>query len=118
MREIQEHNSKNESRKLYKLINGTRKDFKQTRYACHGLNGELINDKIPILERWKQHFMEQLEGKSEQINEEREVIYDHGLDSNENGDEKNHHHMMRLKKQWINSKITEHQVQITTTQSS
>ena len=69
MREIQEHNSKNESRKLYKLINGTRKDFKQTRYACRGLNGELINDKISILERWKQHSMEQLEGNSERINE-------------------------------------------------
>jgi hypothetical protein len=54
LKEIQEHNSKNETRKFYKLINGTRKDFKQTRYACRGLNGELINYKIPILERWKQ----------------------------------------------------------------
>jgi hypothetical protein len=42
-----------------------RKEFKPRIMACQKKDGEMINNKSEILERWNQYFQELLEGKEE-----------------------------------------------------
>ena len=53
---IEENNTKNESRKFYRTVNNLRRDFKPTMMACRDINGEILNNRESIKRRWHQHF--------------------------------------------------------------
>jgi mannitol-1-phosphate/altronate dehydrogenase len=65
LKEIEELNLHNETRRFYRMVNKMRKEFKPRISACRKKEGEMINNKREILERWNQYFQELLEGKEE-----------------------------------------------------
>ena len=62
-REIETLKSQKESRKYYQLINEIRKEFNPNLLVCKNKDGELLNDKNQILERWREHFKDLLHGR-------------------------------------------------------
>jgi hypothetical protein len=67
IKEIQEADYQNETRKFYRLVYNTRMGFKPRIYICRKTDGELATNKTEILGRWKEYFQELLEGKEESI---------------------------------------------------
>jgi hypothetical protein len=65
LKEIEEFNLHNETMRFYRMVNKMRKEFKSRISACRKKDGEMINNKREILERWNQYFQEFLEGKQE-----------------------------------------------------
>ncbi|PSN37742.1 hypothetical protein C0J52_22729 [Blattella germanica] len=65
LQRIEELNTQKESRNFYKLINNMRKDFKPRISAFRKKNGEITNDTNEILDTWKEHFKELLDGEDQ-----------------------------------------------------
>jgi hypothetical protein len=65
LKEIEELSSHSGTRKFYRVVNDMRKELKPRILACRKKDGEMINNKSEILERWNQYFQALLEGKEE-----------------------------------------------------
>ncbi|PSN42661.1 hypothetical protein C0J52_13043 [Blattella germanica] len=65
LQRIEELNAQKESRKFYKLINNMRKDFKPRISTSRKKNGEITNDTNEILDTWKEHLKELLDGEDQ-----------------------------------------------------
>ena len=60
LRDVEHLKGSNESRAFYREINLGRRDFKPRTALCRNKNGEIISDKMKILERWNEHFQDLL----------------------------------------------------------
>lgn len=69
LHDIQELKNFNDSRKFFQKVNKGRKPFKPRLSACRSDNGELLTEKVKILERWCLHFCELLSGEVDETNE-------------------------------------------------
>lgn len=67
--EIEEHNTKNESKNFFRKIKIQNTEYKPKLSACKNKNGEIISEEIKVIERWAEYFKELL-------NEERETQTD------------------------------------------
>ena len=59
---MEELGQQNQIRKFYRDINNLREDFKPKLTICKSRNGNIITEKGDILNRWKEHFSELLNG--------------------------------------------------------
>ncbi|CAK1591299.1 unnamed protein product [Parnassius mnemosyne] len=60
LREIASSYTQKETRNFYNQVNGGRKEFKPRTTACRSKNGQLLNDKDEIVQRWAEYFRELL----------------------------------------------------------
>jgi hypothetical protein len=65
LKETEELSSQNGTRKFYRMVNDMKNKFKPRILACQKKDGEIINNKSDILERWNQYIQELLEGKED-----------------------------------------------------
>jgi hypothetical protein len=65
VKEIEELSLHNGTRKFYGMVDDMRKGFTARILACQKKDGEIINNKSEILERWNQYFKELITGKEE-----------------------------------------------------
>uniref|UniRef100_A0A0K8SN56 Reverse transcriptase domain-containing protein n=1 Tax=Lygus hesperus TaxID=30085 RepID=A0A0K8SN56_LYGHE len=56
----EEFRSINESRKLYKSVNGMRREYQPRIGMCRDREGNIVAGKQEVLQRWAEHFEEQL----------------------------------------------------------
>ncbi len=52
----------NNTRKFYEKLNSSRKGFVPQADMCRSLDGNLLTDECEVIERWRQHFDEHLNG--------------------------------------------------------
>ena len=52
----------NETRKFYKKLNGSRQGFTPRAEMCRDKDGVILTDEREVINRWKQHFEEHLNG--------------------------------------------------------
>ena len=52
----------NETRQFYKKLNASRNGFVPLADMCRGVDGSLLTDEREVINRWKQHFDEHLNG--------------------------------------------------------
>lgn len=60
LEELEAQRNQNQTRKFYKNINNMRKEFKPRITMCKDKNGQILNSKEQILNRWAEHFVELL----------------------------------------------------------
>ncbi|CAH0722451.1 unnamed protein product, partial [Brenthis ino] len=60
LREIASSYTQKETRNFYNQVNRGRKEFKPRTTACRSKNGQLLNDKDEIVQRWAEYFRELL----------------------------------------------------------
>ena len=51
-----------ETRKFYKKLHASRNGFVPQANMCRGVDGSLLTDEQEVINRWKQHFDEHLNG--------------------------------------------------------
>ena len=51
-----------ETRKFYKKLNASRNGFVPQADMCRGVDGSLLTDEQEVINRWRQHFDEHLNG--------------------------------------------------------
>jgi hypothetical protein len=56
--EIERHRSIQDSRKIYKRLNGVRRPLEPQVAMCRAKNGQLLTNRNQVLARWKEHFEE------------------------------------------------------------
>jgi hypothetical protein len=88
LKEIGEVSLHNGTRKFYRMVNDMRKEFKPRILACQKKDGETINNKSEILERWNQYFQELLEGKEE--NDKADTPVKPGMENRQDSQERIH----------------------------
>lgn len=61
----------NETRKFYKKLNKSRTGFMPRAEMCRDKDGGLLTDEREVIERWKQHFDEHLNGAEAEYQDDR-----------------------------------------------
>ena len=82
IKQIEEENRKNETHKSYKNCAFFNKKQTQIIPLCEGNNGEIISERILVLEKWKQYFNKILNLETQQVKSKYEVPLQ-GNDENE-----------------------------------
>lgn len=73
LQELEELKAQNETRKFYRKLNNSRKDFKPRLNMCRDKDGNILNDENETLERWAENFKERLNRSENLDNYETEV---------------------------------------------
>ena len=70
----------NETRKFYKKLSASRNGFVPRAEICRDKEGGILTDEREVIERWKQHFDEHLNGPEVENQDDREIDFSTEVD--------------------------------------